>query len=94
MTHGDGGKGSGRRKEDASKVRDNWDLIWGAKKKAPVTEYLLKEVKPMKFDHKDEEDDVICSNCGAEMSPTEHGRWLHCDVCGNTEDFVEDDNYD
>jgi len=31
-THGDGGKGSGRRKEDASKVRDNWDLIFGIKK--------------------------------------------------------------
>ena len=31
MNHSDGGKGSGRRKEDASKVRDNWDLIFGAK---------------------------------------------------------------
>jgi len=32
MSHGDGGKGSGRRKEDASKVRDNWDAIFGIKK--------------------------------------------------------------
>jgi hypothetical protein len=31
MTHGDGGKGSGRRQEDASKVRDNWDLIFKPK---------------------------------------------------------------
>jgi hypothetical protein len=31
-THGDGGKGSARRKEDASKVRDNWDRIFGIKK--------------------------------------------------------------
>ena len=30
--HGDGGKGSDRRKEDAQKVRDNWDKIdWGKK---------------------------------------------------------------
>jgi predicted RNA-binding protein len=27
------GKGSGRRNEDAQKVRDNWDLIFGIKKK-------------------------------------------------------------
>jgi hypothetical protein len=95
MAHGDGGKGSSRRKEDASKVRDNWDLIFGAKnKKAPVTEYLFKEVKPMEFDYEGD-DEVSCTVCGTEMSPTEHGRWLHCDVCGNTRDFDEDDsNYD
>ena len=29
MAH-EAGKGSGRRKEDASKVRDNWDLIFGS----------------------------------------------------------------
>ena len=28
----DGGKGSGRRKEDAQAVRDNWDAIFGIKK--------------------------------------------------------------
>jgi uncharacterized CHY-type Zn-finger protein len=79
-THGDGGKGSGRRKEDASKVRDNWDLIF-KKKDKPMEDY--------------EDDEVICTICGTEMSPTEHGRWLQCDVCGNTRDFDEDDsNYD
>jgi hypothetical protein len=31
-THGDGGKGSGRRKEDASKINENWDRIFGIKK--------------------------------------------------------------
>lgn len=94
MAH-EAGKGSSRRKEDASKVRDNWDLIFGAKnKKAPVTEYLFKEVNPMEFDYEGD-DEVICTVCGAEMTPTEHGRWLHCDVCGNTRDFDEDDsNYD
>lgn len=84
-THGDGGKGSARRNEDVSKVKSNWDLI----------DWSKKETKEeSKMDNYDEEDEVICSNCGADMSPTEHGRWLHCDVCGNTEDFVEDDNYE
>lgn len=78
--HGDGGKGSGRRQEDVKKIHDNWDLIFGKKDKA-MEEY-------------DDDGEVICSNCGADMSPTEHGRWLHCDVCGNTEDFVEDDYYE
>ena len=32
MSHGDGGKGSGRRKEDVKKIHDNWDLIFGYKK--------------------------------------------------------------
>ena len=88
MSHGDGGKGSGRRKEDASKVRDNWDLIFGAKKQQ-------QEVEKTMDDYDDDEGEVICTVCGTEMSPTEHGRWLHCDICGNTRDFDEDDsNYD
>ena len=78
-THGDGGKGSSRRKEDASKVRDNWDLIFKPKKDTAMEDY-------------DDEGEVICTICGTEMSPTEHGRWLHCDVCGNTRDFDEDES--
>ena len=60
MTH-EAGKGSGRRKEDASKIRDNWDLIFGAKK---------KEVKPMIEDNEDyseddfEDYDDTCTWCG------------------------------
>ena len=85
MTHGDGGKGSSRRKEDVSKVRDNWDLIFGSKKKQ-------KEEQVMEFN---EDGDTICPQCGTEMSATEHGQWLHCDICGHTEDFIdEDDNYE
>lgn len=82
MAHSDGGKGSGRRQEDVSKINENWDLIFGAKK---------KEIK-MEID---DDGEVICPHCNTEMSATEHGGWLHCDVCGHTEDFVEDDsNYD
>ena len=31
MTHGDGGKGSARRKENAQAILNNWDLIFGKK---------------------------------------------------------------
>ena len=29
MTHGDGGKGSARRKENAQAILNNWNLIFG-----------------------------------------------------------------
>lgn len=62
MAHSDGGKGSGRRKEDASKVRDNWDLIFGAKKKEQsMNNYDDSE------DYTDDIDDSMdedCSWCG------------------------------
>ena len=82
MAH-EAGKGSARRKEDASKIRDNWDLIF-KKKDTAMEDY--------RDDDDDEQEEVICTNCGTEMSPTEHGRWLHCDVCGNTRDFDEQDD--
>jgi len=61
MAHSDGGKGSGRRKEDASKVRDNWDLIFGKKKDKPMNEHDEHE------DYTDDIDDSMdedCSWCG------------------------------
>jgi hypothetical protein len=73
MSHSDGGKGSGRRKEDASKVRDNWDLIFGAK--APVSsptaagktkEQTMNEHDEYE-DYTDDIDDSMdedCSWCG------------------------------
>lgn len=59
MTHGDGGKGSGRRKEDASKVRDNWDLIWGNKKDKAMNEH-----EHIEDDDEDQEYDDTCTWCG------------------------------
>lgn len=88
MTHGDGGKGSGRRKEDVKKIHDNWDLIFGRKS---AGKKKTQEKPKMEFN---EDGDTICPQCGTEMSATEHGQWLHCDVCGHTEDFIEDDCYD
>ena len=78
----DGGKGSVRRNEDNDAYRNNYDAIFGRKK---------KKEQVMEFT---EDGDVICPQCGTEMSATEHGRWLQCDVCGHTEDFEEDDSYD
>jgi DnaJ-class molecular chaperone len=61
-THGDGGKGSGRRNEDVSKVKSNWDLIDWSKK--------TEEEPKMNEDYEDIEDsdemeyDDTCSWCG------------------------------
>ncbi len=41
----DGGKGSGRRKEDLEKVRSNWDLIDWGKKSEPVKPEPPKDEK-------------------------------------------------
>ena len=56
-THGDGGKGSGRRKEDASKVRDNWDLIFGKKPMIDDDNEYIEE-------DEDGEYDDTCTWCG------------------------------
>jgi hypothetical protein len=57
MSHGDGGKGSGRRKEDASKVRDNWDLIFGKKP-------MIDDDNEYIEDDEDGEYDDTCTWCG------------------------------
>ncbi len=80
-----GGKGSGRRKEDASKIRDNWDLIFGQKS----TDSKQQEGNKTMID---EDGEVICDVCGSEMSATEHGLYLFCDVCGHREEFLWDDS--
>jgi len=60
MTHGDGGKGSSRRKENVRAVSDNWDKIFGGKKQK-------KEQQTMN-EHADDEDDSeyddTCTWCG------------------------------
>jgi hypothetical protein len=96
MVHSDGGKGSGRRKEDASKIRDNWDLIFGAKApmSSPTAAGLTEKENTMneQTDYHDEDGEVICDVCGSEMSATEHGLYLFCDVCGHREEFLWDDS--
>ena len=86
MTHGDGGKGSGRRKEDASKVRDNWDLIFG--KKQAMNEHD-DEHDDNEIDHDDSE--WQCDVCGGPMYSAAHWNYGKCDDCGATQELINDD---
>lgn len=88
MTHGDGGKGSGRRKEDASKVRDNWDLIWGNKKDKAMNEHE-NEHDDNEIDHSEE--DWTCDVCGGPMYSAAHWNYGKCDDCGATQELINDD---
>ena len=53
MSQWHGGKGSSRRNEDAEKIRDNWDLIFGKKqsKEEPMGKPLKEE--PLKDEDHD-----------------------------------------
>lgn len=90
-THGDGGKGSARRKEDSQAVRDNWDRIFGK-----------KDDKPMIDEHEDNEDytDEIdeydyCHVCSGSGEGMYDGSSCHaCGGTGNATVDKEDDCYD
>ena len=84
-THGDLSKGSGRRKEDASKVRDNWDLIWGKKKQK---EQPMNE-QDNEHDHEDGE--WTCDMCGGPMYQQAHWNYAQCDDCGARQELIDDD---
>ena len=43
MTHGDGGKGSARRKENVQAILNNWDLIFGKKEDKETTKETKEE---------------------------------------------------
>ena len=86
MSHGDGGKGSGRRKEDASKVRDNWDLIFG-KKDTAMNEH--DDEHEHEIDHDDSE--WTCDVCGGPMYSAPHWNYGKCDDCGATQELINDD---
>lgn len=42
MKYSDGGKGSSRRNEDAEKIRNNWETIFGGKYRRKALEYVTK----------------------------------------------------
>jgi hypothetical protein len=85
-----GGKGSGRRKEDASKINENWDRIFGAKKGQTTMN-----------EHDDEDDGYeICHHCSGSGEGMYDGS--RCGFCHGTGeapverdcddfDFPEDD---
>jgi hypothetical protein len=89
MTHGDGGKGSGRRKEDASKIRDNWDLIFGRKKGQSMNDEHDEHEETN--DDYDEDGGRICPVCRGDMVVTGTGMYLFCDTCGHREELENDD---
>jgi len=95
MSHGDGGKGSGRRKEDASKVRDNWDLIFGAKApmSSPLAAGLTKEQPMNEHEHEIDHDDSewTCDVCGGPMYSAAHWNYGQCDDCGAKQELINDD---
>jgi rubrerythrin len=80
----DGGKGSGRRKEDASKVRDNWDLIFKPKKEHTAMN-----------EHDDETEvhaeEWCCDVCGGPMYSAAHWNYGKCDDCGARQELIDDD---
>lgn len=84
MTHGDGGKGSGRRKEDASKVRDNWDRIF--KKKELEMEVYEQDNDDDYVDN----DDWCCDSCGGPMYRQAHWNYGQCDDCGARQELEDD----
>ena len=64
------GKGSGRRKEDINKIRNNWDSVFGKKKKKQITEVTIEftmEGNPTLYDMKKEvekmckENKIVCT---------------------------------
>ena len=80
MAH-EAGKGSGRRKEDVSKVKSNWDLIdWSNKAQA------VKGNTTMNDEHEhieDDEDDEICHWCnGSGEGMYDGSRCGHCKGTG------------
>ena len=94
MNHGDGGKGSGRRNEDVSKVKSNWDLIdWSNKAVA------VKDKEEPKMNNYDEEDtqehdddsEWTCEMCGGPMYRQAHWSYGQCDDCGARQELESDD---
>jgi hypothetical protein len=89
-THGDGGKGSGRRQEDVSKINENWDRIFGKKKEAPMIE---DDDDYIENDHDEQHDDSdwSCVMCGGPMYRQAHWNYTQCDDCGARQELIDDD---
>lgn len=89
MAHGDGGKGSGRRKEDASKISDNWDLIFKPKGKTMMNDH---EEEPQERSDEDMEqsDEWQCDACGGPMYKQAHWNYGQCDDCGARQELLDD----
>jgi rubrerythrin len=85
-THGDGGKGSARRKEDVSKINDNWDRIF--KKDKPMNEH--KEEPQRSEDTEQSDEEWTCDVCGGPMYTQPHWDYGQCDDCGARQELESD----
>ena len=85
-----GGKGSGRRNEDVSKINENWDRIFGAKKQKE--QQTMNEHEDFEESNEDYDDDGgrICPVCRGDMVVTGRGLYLFCDTCGHREELIDD----
>lgn len=89
MSEWHGGKGSGRRKEDASKVRDNWDLIFKPKKEQPMIDDGGMDPQRSE-DLEEQSDDWCCEMCGGPMYRQAHWSYGQCDDCGARQELESD----
>jgi len=85
----DGGKGSGRRKEDVKKIHDNWDRIFGGNK---MNEHDDEDDIDNELDERDHEDsEWTCDRCGGPMYKQPHWCYARCDDCGARQELINDD---
>ena len=88
--YNEAGKGSGRRNEDVSKVKSNWDLIdWSvttSKKEEPKMNNYEEDTQ----EH-DDESEWVCEMCGGPMYRQAHWSYGQCDDCGARQELESDD---
>lgn len=86
-THSDGGKGSGRRQEDVSKINENWDRIFGSKVRSKTMDDYKCETE---HEHNDDEE-WTCDQCGGPMYRQAHWDYGQCDDCGARQELIDED---
>ena len=90
MSHGEGGKGSSRRKENVRAISDNWDKIFGGnKQKEPIMELDDDECFGSTEEH-DDDNEWTCSVCGGPMYRQSHWNYGQCDDCGARQELEDD----
>lgn len=88
MTYSDGGKGSGRRKEDSQAVRDGWDRIFGKKDTTMIEDPQERSDEDME---EQSDDEWTCEVCGGPMYHQPHWGYAQCDDCGARQELINDD---
>ena len=87
-THGDGGKGSARRKEDFNKISDNWDRIFNKGKTMMIDDPQERSDEDME---EQSDDEWTCESCGGPMYRQPHWNYGQCDDCGHRQELINDD---